>query len=134
MPFSCGSGLFSSFLPRLPQSRTLEMRMRICFWQSDLLLLGQGLRLLEICRLALGSLTSLLCRISELARAAILLCPAHPWGAEGVSGLPTCPITQGHRGEEPETADVWTTAGSPTITKGRMRHNWWGDSDEQQLS
>lgn len=93
-------GLFSSFLPRLPQSRTLEMRMRICFWQSDLLLLGQGLRLLEICRLALGSLTSLRCRISELARAAILLCPAHPWGAKGVSGLPTSLITQDHGGEE----------------------------------
>lgn len=84
--------------------------MRICFWQSDLLLLGQGLRLLETCRLAWGSLTSLRCRISELARAAILPCPAH-------SGPPTCPITQGHV-EEQETAGVR----SPTITQVRMRH------------
>lgn len=103
--------------------------MRICFWQSDLLLLGQGLRLVEICRLAWGSLTSLRCRISELARAAILLCPAHPLGAEGVNGPPTCPITQGHGGQEQETADAWRTAESPTITKGRMRHNLVGNKN-----
>ena len=50
--------------------------MRICFWHSDLLLLGQGLRLLAICRFACGSLTSRRCRMSELARAAILFMAA----------------------------------------------------------
>lgn len=109
-------GLFSNFLPRVPQSRTLEIRMRICFWQSDLLLLGQGLRLLGIWRLAWGSLTSLRCRISELARAAILLCPAHPWCAEGVSGLPTSSFTQGHGEEEQTRADVKNEAIEECVT------------------
>lgn len=99
-------GLFSIFLPRLPHSRTFDINMRICFWQSDLLLFGQGLRLLAICRFACGSLTSLRWRIRELARAAIfpaltLLPPHQPlaarWrpGVGGYRGPPPCPLTQG---------------------------------------
>lgn len=99
-------GLFSIFLPRLPHSRTFDINMRICFWQSDLLLFGQGLRLLAICRFAWGSLTSLRWRIRELARAAIfpaltLLPPHQPmsarWrpGVGGYRGPPPCPLTQG---------------------------------------
>lgn len=80
--------------------------MRICFWHSDLLLFGQGLRLLAICRFAWGSLTSLRWRIRELARAAIFpaltLPPPHQplaarWrpGVGGYRGPPPCPLTQG---------------------------------------
>lgn len=80
--------------------------MRICFWQSDLLLFGQGLRLLAICRFAWGSLTSLRWRMRELARAAIFpaltLPPPHQplaarWrpGVGGYRGPPPCPLTQG---------------------------------------
>ncbi|KAK5848585.1 hypothetical protein PBY51_006185 [Eleginops maclovinus] len=80
--------------------------MRICFWQSDLLLFGQGLRLLAICRFAWGSLTSLRWRIRELARAAIFpvltLHPPHQpltarWrpSVGGYRGPPPCPLTQG---------------------------------------
>lgn len=80
--------------------------MRICFWQSDLLLFGQGLRLLAICRFAWGSLTSLRWRMRELARAAIfpaltLPLPHQPlaarWlpGVGGYRGPPPCPLTQG---------------------------------------
>ena len=74
--------------------------MRICFWHSDLLLLGQGLRLLAICRFACGSLTSRRCRMSELARAAILLAPQvqrvrRRTGVGGFRGPPPCPLTQG---------------------------------------
>lgn len=80
--------------------------MSICFWQSDLLLFGQGLRLLAICRFACGSLTSLRWRMRELARAAIFpaltLPPPHQplaarWrpGVGGYRGPPPCPLTQG---------------------------------------
>ncbi|KAK2900163.1 hypothetical protein Q8A73_013292 [Channa argus] len=80
--------------------------MRICFWQSDLLLFGHGLRLLAICRFAWGSLTSLRWRMRELARAAIFpaltLPPPHQplaaqWrpGVGGYRGPPPCPLTQG---------------------------------------
>lgn len=99
-------GLFSSFRPRLPHNRTFDINMRICFWQSDLLLFGQGLRLLAICRFAWGSLTSLRWRMRELARAAIFpaltLPPPHQplaarWrpGVGGYRGPPPCPLTQG---------------------------------------
>lgn len=80
--------------------------MRICFWQSDLLLFGQGLRLLATCRFAWGSLTSLRWRIRELARAAIFpaLALPPPWRSQaalhcpnvgGYRGPPPCPLTQG---------------------------------------
>lgn len=80
--------------------------MRICFWQRDLLLFGQGFRLLATCRFAWGSLTSLRWRIRELARAAIFQAPTSPaphqplaarWrpGVGGYSGPPPCPLTQG---------------------------------------
>lgn len=99
-------GLFSIFLPRLPHSRTFDINMRICFWQSDLLLFGHGFRLLAICRFAWGSLTSLRWRMRELARAAIFpaltLPPPHQplaarWrpGVGGYRGPPPCPLTQG---------------------------------------
>lgn len=111
-------GLFSSFLPRLPHSRTLEIRMRICFWHRDLLLLGQGLRLLEIWRFAWWSFTSLRCRISELARAAILLCPAHPRGTEGVTEPPSRPTTQ-------DDGQRWATKHSQeNINKIKVSWGW----------
>lgn len=69
-------GLLSVLPLRPPHSRTLEMRTRICFWQSDLLLFGHGLRLLAIGRLAWSSLTARFCLMSELARAAIFP-PSH---------------------------------------------------------
>lgn len=104
--FGNSPGLFSIFLPRLPHSRTFDINIRICFWQSDLLLFGQGLRLLAIGRFAWGSLTSLRWRIRELARAAIFpaltLQPPHQrlaarWrpGVGGYRGPPPCPLTQG---------------------------------------
>lgn len=104
--FGNSPGLFSIFLPRLPHSRTFDINIRICFWQSDLLLFGQGLRLLAICRFAWGSLTSLRWRMRELARAAIFLAlnlpPPHrplaaQWrpGVGGYRGPPPCPLTQG---------------------------------------
>lgn len=99
-------GLFSIFLPRLPHSRTFDINIRICFWQRDLLLFGQGLRLLATCRFAWGSLTSLRWRIRELARAAIFPALTLPppqqslaarWrpGVGGYRGPPPCPLTQG---------------------------------------
>lgn len=106
-PVSNSPGLFSIFRPRLPHSRTFDINMRICFWQSDLLLFGHGLRLLAICRLAWGSLTSLRWRMRELARAAIFPAPTLPrphrqplaarWspGVGGYRGPPPCPLTQG---------------------------------------
>lgn len=99
--FDDSPGLFSIFLPRLPHSRTLDISISICFWQSDLLLLGHGLRLLAICRLAWGSFTSLRWRMRELARAAIFLAPhqsvAARWrpGVGGYRGPPPCQLTQG---------------------------------------
>lgn len=99
-------GLFSIFLPRLPHNRTFDINMRICFWQSDLLLFGQGFRLLAIWRFAWGSLTSRRWRMRELAKAAIFpeltLRPPHEppaalWrpGVGGYRGPPPCPLTQG---------------------------------------
>lgn len=101
VPGSDSPGLFSIFRPRLPHSRTFDINIRICFWQSDLLLFGHGLRLLAICRLAWGSLTSLRWRIRELARAAIFPAPTLPRphrrspGVGGYRGPPPCPLTQG---------------------------------------
>ncbi|MEQ2181916.1 hypothetical protein GOODEAATRI_016556 [Goodea atripinnis] len=86
--------------------RTFDINMRICFWQSDLLLFGQGLRLLAICRFAWGSLTSLRWRMRELARAAIFPAPSlilphrplaarwHP-GVQGFHGPPPPPAHPG---------------------------------------
>lgn len=79
-----------SFRPfRPPHSRTLEIRTRICFWHRDLLLLGQGLRLLATGRLAWSSLTARFCLMRELARAAIFP-PSHLW--EGGDFLPGTPF------------------------------------------
>lgn len=79
-----------SFRPfRPPHSRTLEIRTRICFWHKDLLLLGQGLRLLVTGRLAWSSLTARFCLMRELARAAIFP-PSHLW--EGGAFLPSTPF------------------------------------------
>jgi len=64
-------GLFSVLPLRPPHNRTFDMRTRICFWQRDLLLLGHGLRLLAIGRLAWSSLTARFCLMRELASAAI---------------------------------------------------------------
>lgn len=82
-------GLFSFRLFRPPHSRTLEIRTRICFWHKDLLLLGQGLRLLATGRLAWSSLTARFCLMRELARAAIFP-PSHLW--EGGIFLPSTPF------------------------------------------
>lgn len=71
-------GLLSVLPLRPPHSRTLEMRTRICFWHRDLLLLGHGLRLLAIGRLAWSSFTARFCLIRELARAAIFP-PSQLW-------------------------------------------------------
>lgn len=79
-----------SFRPfRLPHSRTLDIRTRICFWHRDLLLLGLGLRLLAIGLLAWSSLTARFCRMRELARAAIFP-PSQLW--EGGVFLPDTPF------------------------------------------
>lgn len=64
-------GLLSVLPLRPPHNRTFDIRTRICFWQRDLLLLGHGLRLLAIGRLAWSSLTARFCLMRELARAAI---------------------------------------------------------------
>jgi len=77
--------------------------MRICFWHSDLLLLGHGLRLLGIGRFTWGSLTSLRWRMRELARAAIFPEPHRKQppaarrrpGVGGYRGTPPRPLTQG---------------------------------------
>lgn len=82
-------GLFSFRLFRTPHSRTLEISTRICFWHKDLLLLGQGLRLLATGRLPWSSLTARFCLMRELARAAIFP-PSHLW--EGGAFLPSAPF------------------------------------------
>lgn len=88
-PDSCHSpGLFSFRPFRPPHSRTLEIRTRICFWHRDLLLFGQGLRLLATGRLAWSSLTARFCLMRELARAAIFP-PSHLW--EGGIFRPSSP-------------------------------------------
>lgn len=82
-------GLNSGLLLRPPHNRTLLMRTRICFWQRDLLLFWQTLRLLGCGRLAESSLTARFCRIRELARAAIFP-PSHLW--EGGLFWPHTPL------------------------------------------
>lgn len=83
-------GLFSLRPFRPPHSRTLDINTRICFWHKDLLLLGQGLRLLATGRLAWSSFTARFCLMRELARAAIF-CPPHTFG-RGVSSFPVLPV------------------------------------------
>ena len=68
------------------------MRTKICFWHRDLLLLGQGLRLLATGRLAGSSFTARFCLMRELARAAIFP-PSHL--REGGVVLATAPLLVG---------------------------------------
>lgn len=70
-------------------SRTLEISTRICFWHSDLLLLGQGRRLLLTGRFACSSFTARFCRIRELASAAIF--PLSAGGSPQRLGYPPWP-------------------------------------------
>lgn len=59
---------------RPPHSRTLESRMRSCFWQRDLVPRGHTRRCADTGRLPPGSRTSRFCRIRLLASAAMA-----PW-------------------------------------------------------
>lgn len=81
-------GLLSVLPLRPPHNRTFDMRTRICFWQRDLLLLGHGLRLLAIGRLAWSSLTARFCLMRELARAAIFP-PLSPLGGGSLAAQET---------------------------------------------
>ncbi|KAK9524553.1 hypothetical protein VZT92_016936 [Zoarces viviparus] len=111
--------------------------MRICFWQSDLLLFGQGLRLVAICLFAWGSLTSLRWRIRELARAAIfpaltLPAPHQPLAARrrpgvgGYRGPPPCPLTQGDGAPRMEGCRVEEGASEDGLKQlGEGQKNRW---------
>lgn len=61
----------SGRMDRPPHSRTLDSRMRSCFWQRDLVPRGHTRRCADTGRLPPGSRTSRFCRIRLLASAAM---------------------------------------------------------------